>query len=840
VLPVLAICVANLLVLGWPLFHFGFDWIANANDDMANYVLSATKLLDRGLIAPLDVQGLAHDRDLPSALQLLHTSGARPGADLGLAGVASVLGHRPYAIFMPLILALNLSLIAAVGALAAQASRRRVAVPLAALLAAAAPLSAYGVLQQLIAQVWGLGIAAALLSLLFVVELHWRPGPRSGDVVVIGLLLAGFVLVYIELATTLVAAYAVFLAVLLGRRRVTGSALLRLWLPPLVVVALVLNTYLLTELRFAARQTTHGVQGSTGHLFGYALVPTALPAIIGIRNFDTSTSARFASEAILIAAVLILAVLICAGIGVWRGEAAAAAMIAYVGLAAYLGVKAADFGLFKLYMYMQPFAAAVAASALARIPRRALASVAAAAVGVLLVGQVQTQHLYVHRSEDPIDLTEASSAALLPAVRKAIASPGPVLVSFAENPVLAKLEAAGAGQKPLLLASRNILGGFIGATGDSPLVPRSLNDAVAQVRRDDGWRARSFALHNPGAAVDKFEVNLAAERRLERGMCRFVLPTGTELPFNRLSLPEGAKPVIIRSCGDSSMLLAFVQSHLGQSFYLPRSYRVVAVFQLQPDYFSPGRTFSGFGRYALFRVLHPTPGARLELSLTTTLRHDGSNRLPPAATIGSSRRLLPLVGRGSARVYSAPLRVQMIDGRPYLMLDMGVAGTQSPVPRPGLTGLYGRSVPLDPRYLTSYVRDVSLISSAAYRSLKLPLALRRFPEDLVTSRVEYSGMYEDGWIGEDSYVVLASGSASTLIVRGSALPLLGQRLRVFVNGKQVASRRVTSQALDLRVRVGASVGPRRVELRFSRIGKLAAPDLRPAAAHLTFLGFSER
>jgi hypothetical protein len=834
VLPVLAICVANLLVLGWPFFHFGFNWIANANDDMANYVLAATKLLDRGLIAPLDVEGLTHDRDLPSVLQLLHTSGTRPGSDLGLAGVASISGHRPDAIFMPTILALNLSLIAAVGALAAQASRRRVAVLLAAVLAAAGPLSSYGVLQQLIAQVWGLGIAAALLSLLFVVELHWHPGPRAGDVVVIGLLLAGLALVYIELATTLIAAYAVFVAVLVVRRRIAARSLLRLWLPPLVIVAVVLNTYLVTELRFVRGQVTHGVRASGGHLFGYALVPTALPAIVGIQTLDVSTAARFASGGIVVAAVVIFVVGVCAGIGVWRGEAAAAATLAYIALAAVLAIKSADFGLFKLYMYVQPFGAAVAAAALARIPRWTLASVAAVVVGALLIGQVRTQHVYVHRSEDPIDLPEASSPALLPAVRAAIANSAPFLVSFAENPVLAKLEAADAGQKPLFLASRNILGELLSVPG----VPRSLKKPIAQVRRGDGWRARSFTLHAKGGAVNKFESNLRAEQRIDSGMCRFAFPTGTELPFNRISLPEGAKPVIIRSCGDSAMLLAFVQSDLGQSFYLPLSYRTITFFQLQSDYFFRDRTFSGFGRYALFRVLHPTKGLRLELSFTTTLRHDGSNRLPPAAAIGSSRTRLPIIGRGSARVYSHPLKPQMIGGQPYLMLDMGVPATQLPVPRPGLTGLYGRSIPLDPRHLTSYVRDVSIISSTAYRSLKAPLSLKRFPEDLSASTTEYSGLYEDGWVAEDSYVVLASGAAGDLVVRGSALPLPGQRLRVFVNGKEIASRRLKSPTLEVRVRVGASPARRRVELRFTRVGRLAAPDLRPAAAHLTFVGIT--
>jgi hypothetical protein len=836
--PVLLVCAANLVILGWPMFRFGFDWISNANDDMANYVLGATKLLDRGLIAPLDVAGLSHDRDLASALQLLHSSGTRPGSELGLAAVSSAADRPPYAMFMPFILALNLSLTAAVGALAAQASPRRAAAPVAALLFAISPLSAYGVLQQLVAQVWGLGIAAALLALLCVVELHWRPGPRPGHLAVIGLLLVGLLLVYIELATTLVAAYALFVAVLAGRRRLTRSALLRLWLAPLGIAALLLNTYLVAELRFVAHQASHGLQGSEGFLFGYALVPTALPSIIGVRTLDSSTTARFTSAAIVLAAVVLVMLTIWAVRGALRGEIAAAVTLAYLALAVYLRVKSADFGLFKLYMYAQPFAAALAASVLFRVRHRVVVGVVVLAVGALVFAQARTLRVYVQRSEDPTDLPMASANGLLPFARAQLTAADPKLVSFTENPTLAKLEAAAAGQRPLYLTSRNVLGDLLGQAAPSGVYPKSIKSAIDMIAQRDGWTSRTFALHASQRVTNRFQVNVRADTLLGQRRCRFVFPTGSEVPFNRLSLPEGAEPLVARSCRDESPLLAFVQSYLGQSFYLARKYSTISFFQLQPDYFFPGHTLSGFGRYVLFRALHPSPGTRLELSLTTTLRHDGRNRLPPAATVGSSRERLPIVGRGSARVYSAPLVFQEIDGGTYVMVDMGVGGRRTPVARPGLSGLYGSAVPLDPRYLTSYVRDVSLISPAAYRRLRVPMKITRFPRGLANPALEYSGIYEDGWIGNRSYVVLSSRSSSSMLhIRATVLPIASQRLRVYVDGRAVWSRRLTAANLNLRVHVRTSPERRRVELRFSRQVPLQAPDLRPAAARLTSIGF---
>jgi hypothetical protein len=63
-------------------------------------------------------------------------------------------------------------------------------------------------------------------------------------------------------------------------------------------------------------------------------------------------------------------------------------------------------------------------------------------------------------------------------------------------------------------------------------------------------------------------------------------------------------------------------------------------------------------------------------------------------------------------------------------------------------------------------------------------------------------------------------------------------VQALVNGKVVASQPVPPGPLDLRVPVQASSGNRRVELRFAATIQLKAPDLRPAAMLLSFLGFT--
>ena len=194
----------------------------------------------------------------------------------------------------------------------------------------------------------------------------------------------------------------------------------------------------------------------------------------------------------------------------------------------------------------------------------------------------------------------------------------------------------------------------------------------------------------------------------------------------------------------------------------------MSFWQLERDPWLTGSTFSGFGRYALFQVINSGRNVRMALDLTTTpVLSDRA--LPPAAVIGSGRARFPLVGSGSARVFSPPLRPMIIDGQAYVVLDMERNGRLPVVGRPGATGLWGKSVVLDPRSLTSYIRDVSIVGASEYRDLRPPSAIQHFPDDLKNADLEYSGIYEDGWVDRESYAQLACGAAAAW--RSARLPL---------------------------------------------------------------------
>jgi hypothetical protein len=195
--------------------------------------------------------------------------------------------------------------------------------------------------------------------------------------------------------------------------------------------------------------------------------------------------------------------------------------------------------------------------------------------------------------------------------------------------------------------------------------------------------------------------------------------------------------------------------------------RPCALHKLEMDLAYPERTMAGCGRHLLFQVINPTPTVRLRLDVTATFQADGNSLLPPAAAIGQGRAPLPLIGRGSARVFSPPLAPQRVDDLTCVAVDMGTDGTRFPERRTGLMTLFGRKILRDRRLLVAFLRDISLVSEEEYARLHPPERVERFPEDLLHPDLEYSGLFEDGWVSEGAFVCLGRpGLPARLVVRG--------------------------------------------------------------------------
>ncbi|MFA5058756.1 MAG: hypothetical protein WC485_11625, partial [Opitutaceae bacterium] len=199
--------------------------------------------------------------------------------------------------------------------------------------------------------------------------------------------------------------------------------------------------------------------------------------------------------------------------------------------------------------------------------------------------------------------------------------------------------------------------------------------------------------------------------------------------------------------------LVFIHSELGPHYYSSARFKA-AFFQREPEPITHGRVyFHGSGRYNVFNIINPSPDLRLVVDFTRTPLGQDRSQLPAKAiVVGEQDYPLPFVGNGSARVFSPVIKPEYYENQAYIMVDFG----ETPAPilktKTGLMRLYGRKYNLDDRRLVGFVRDISVMTDAQYRALPRPTKIGRFPEDLSKyPGLEYSGIYEDGWVAQDAY-----------------------------------------------------------------------------------------
>jgi hypothetical protein len=357
--------------------------------------------------------------------------------------------------------------------------------------------------------------------------------------------------------------------------------------------------------------------------------------------------------------------------------------------------------------------------------------------------------------------------------------------------------------------------------------------------KTEAWARRQFDLKSGGLKpqLNHFEEDPRVSEALTSGADVTLLEcTGNQTVLNRIASPEFSRedvsPVTWKNTGNHLM---FIHSELGNS--------AMTGNRLKTSFFPPiienltHTTVAPVGRYLLFRIINPTQEFRLVLNLSAL-----DHRLPPASVVGETRVPINFVGFGSGRVVSGPIKPQVIEGVPYICIDMGMDGLPIPEKRTGLMKLWRTDLPLDFKLLVGMARDISIISNEEYEKFKAPRGIRTIPDDLLNPEFEYSGIYDDGWLSANSYFILAGNTeAEPLVVRG-VLPLIDDpsfttNVTALVDGQEVGRRTISVGEFEYRFPVPTRPGRRRVELRFDRTLTLLNNDTRRPAVLLRCLGF---
>ena len=99
-----------------------------------------------------------------------------------------------------------------------------------------------------------------------------------------------------------------------------------------------------------------------------------------------------------------------------------------------------------------------------------------------------------------------------------------------------------------------------------------------------------------------------------------------------------------------------------------------------------------------------------------------------------------------------------------------------------------------------------------------------------------AGIYTDGWVDQDSAVLLRGGGREQLRLLATVPESAGQQIEVRVDGQIVYSGATKAGPLSVAVPIPPSSENRRIDLHFAETIDLQAPDTRTAAAILRFIG----
>jgi hypothetical protein len=807
--------VAAVVIFAIPSIRFGFDWVANANDDWANYNLSAIRYLTDGYYQPPPVDAMAGGRDYPGFLWFLTVAGdARPGSDLLLALISAFIGRNPFFVFMPLVLALHGVFCMAAAALAMASFKRRDALFAALLLMSLAPLNLYAVYQQLIAQILGLAFMCGTACLVFapLSELLSR-----GRIIIGAVFVAAYWLAYPETVPFFGVAFIIFHFLRLRDPNWGWLHAGKILAIP-VIAGILLGPYAISFFFYLLWQIqgsgTQGLQYGVS-IFPYFSVPSGIAVLFGLSRLGEFFKEPLLSISIAAAFSMAGAAAIGLTFDLVRKGAIGVYLISIVLAAMVLVKQHNNFGIFKLAMFAQTFIWFALLLSLMKIGRRSAFAIYAIILAAIVSSDVKT--IMSARSDEigsASALYGASKDRLLSKVFNERTADSCDANFFTPNPPLAKLFAASVGCARSFLARPYLLSQFQAVSVKTVVDNPAHNiSGITEYTKTTASRLlpKLLTLNFPNAPAPLSTFKPAVE-------------------FSKKSDPWSL-PSIYRGPNEPSAgELIYLNSSLGSYFYLPELSQI-SLFENESDTFFAGSQFAAAGRYLLFRINSPAARYRLVLDLTTSILADGKSQLPPARVIGESAASIGLVGNGAARVLSPTFKPLVVDGVSYVLLDLGTDPKNIQTPRTGLMALYGNDVDIDYRRIVAFLRRVRLKSEDASLADTAPSKVQSFPADLSNHNLEFSGFYEDGWVGDRGFLKLHSDAAGSAVIRGTFPAGIGidsVELSMTVGDGEPVRRTLAPGPFV--ISAPAPKGSSRIAFEFSKIGKLPGADGRPAVA----------
>lgn len=831
-----------------PLLKFGFEWLAFVNGDMSYYSLSSSRFLDYGY-SELPVSGnIYDDRDHSLAYWYFQNEiGHRSGADLLLAQLVAVTGLTAHQVFMPLLIACNVCVAAGAGALALLGSRKWSSALWAIALVALSPLLTLEVTMQLLAQAIGLVLLTSLcVSYVRGME---ASGTRAWAGVTI-LLFSSLAIAYSEL----VPFFGLFALVTEATRwkKWMDAKMRKIYLRTLIIlcigVVLPLNSYLIDVVHFVMlsmggsfKSAAMTIQAGGLSLFPHFFVPSSGALLLGWMPLSGQANSLVVVLGLMGTLLFIWAAVVAS----IRGVPSAQMSIIMVVVAVSMYVGGNGFGLFKISMFIQPFMLATCVVlATLYLTRHLFQRLGLAFLGLSFIPAQLTNIAKVSGDVDQSRVPYASTARFGEQLRE-LSRTARLMKNiniYSDTPL-----------RELFLLQSYYFKGVVFSSAALPSTREFHAEKFA------GTKNKSGELKESGADVEEREFYFDASHtghvarfyasRHDDFKAGTLIASSKEFsPINRFNQPSGRKFYFQPIRGLKNHLI-FKQTSLGTS-YVGKSGLAeggVALWGIEPDPLFSGQTMASVGRYHLYEVLGSEYRSRVLLSISASMNRNDDFRLPAVKAEGSTDSFLPLVGRGSARVVSSPVSLRKIGGSDYLGIDFGREGSFLESERTGVMGWFGNNIKLDIRKTVAFARDISYISPEQYAAFKRPSAIQGFPAALGNPGLEYSGIFEDGWISDVAYVVLNSPNKAEQdkLYLSGLIPDIGgapfsTTITIRINNQVVYEGLHTKGYIKITIpSAGIVVDSKsaKIQIESSALQRLPGGDDRPVSILISVIGF---
>ncbi len=839
---VAVIALVGIQITFWPLIKYGFKWVSYANDDMTNYVLGAQRFYSKGFFDKISYSSFLGGREYSDEYYFMHVAdGTRPGSELLLAFNSFLTSGDTLKVFMVTIASLQFVLIMSAIALMITtqkigARKQYILVSLLSIF----PLISLGSLYQLIAQVGGIALSIGIYGLA-IIAIQENGVKQNKIWIGLTISLASLFIWYPEILPFTLLPILIVTAHGWRHRLIRVDQIVKLAVFTTVFLLVFLNKYLLDAIQFLFRQSSNatfsnGPQEINSTVFPYYLIPNGLPSALGLSPFHKISNEPIASGFIILAVLLLFAIVFSLRKLAKLNEWVTIPFVIYLGAALILFFQKSDFGLFKLAMFMAPWLVMILfnvyiirTNSKNKSYKPPMQVVSALLILVLLVN---TQIIYsstsVYSRGGLQEISNATTNNLIGHIEKSLSTykseMGNLPIDTTNQPT-AKLFMSQAKGVPVFFPAANYM--LKSDPSPSENTPQLVNRSLSH----------SFATQVGTNTIEIPKLQLSVKKSKDA----YVLSNnGADSVFNRLPSSNNEVFSILKN---PTNFLIFKDSELGPMNLVSRSDKSkVAFWRLENDPMMPDSKMAAFGKVILMQALNPAPMGRLKLEMSSTVLEQNTRTLPKAGISGKENSNFDIVGRGSARVLSTPVVPYEVSGQKFLQLNFFTEGKYFQNIKRGLNSLYNKDITLDPRKIVTFGRAINL-TNRSEALFDAPASISNFPQDLENEELLYSGIYETGWLSEESYFYLKSSEGNNSLRFTGFVPLVKDKnfattVEITIDRKVVAMRKIQVGDFDFNLEIPRiKPGIHRVGIRFDSYQNIQGKQKLYAAGFLKKLSF---